>query len=119
MPFSEYIDPDELQGTTDILRLLNGTEELLIVVGNETTITSERDIVLERPHLMRRAMLPKTFKFAKEKPKDLDLNMNGISLECSWDLTELRLEKILHHFKKRRAEVRESLMEDGKFIPHI
>jgi hypothetical protein len=119
LPFSKWKDPDEgkrtLQnpsaavGSTDVLRGLNGIQELLIVVGNEATIAAaitQRDTVFKEPHRRPGAMLPESFGFTKDKPDDLDLEIGERAMWNSWDLMALRLEKILHHFKKRRAEVR-------------
>ena len=122
LPFTKWKDPDEgrrtwnslaVAGSTDILRGWNGIEELLIVVGSEATIAAaltQRDAVFKEPHRRPQVML-RDFGFTEEKPDGLDLEMDIRDLWYSWDLMALRLEKILHHFKKRRAEARKHEME--------
>lgn len=130
IPFASWVDPDESKalvelvgitrnasGSAEVLRRLHGLQELLIVVGDEATIAAamtQRNILFITPERRPVAALPQSFKFAEEKPDDLDLEIEKKAIWNSWDLMAERLEKILHHFKKRRTESRKFEIE-GKF----
>jgi hypothetical protein len=130
IPFASWVDPDESRalvelvgitrdasGSAEVLRRLHGLQELLIVVGDEATIAAamaQRNVFFITPERRPVAALPQSFKFVEEKPDDLDLEIEKKAIWNSWDLMAERLEKILHHFKKRRTEARKFEIE-GKF----
>jgi hypothetical protein len=129
LSFNQWEDPDETLrtitdpsagvGSTDILRLFNGIEELLIVVGDDATIAArmnERDVMFINPTRNPLYLLRDTFEFSDNVPADLDLQIEPSKLMSCWYSMESRLEKILHHMKKRRGEMRKHEMEGKSFI---
>jgi hypothetical protein len=129
LSFNQWEDPDETLrtitdpsagvGSTDILRLFNGIEELLIVVGDDATIAArmnERDVMFITPTRNPLYLLRDTFEFSDNAPADLDLQIESSKLMTCWCSMESRLEKILHHMKKRRGEMRKDEMEGKSFI---
>jgi hypothetical protein len=127
MSFGNWTDPDEarrdfpgardiIAGSADILRVMNGLDELLLVVGDEDQIhlaAKDRSARFVKPSKEPSEVL-RDFSFEYNMPEHLFLSDLGIipeDLEKSWDLMAVRLESILAHYKGCRTEVRRDQIE--------
>jgi hypothetical protein len=97
----------DIAGSTNLLEMVNGIDEVFIVVGDPADIARaarERDFIFVEPFRRPRDQL-KGFSFDK-KPDNLDLGMDVHNMQYCWYQLAERLEKILEHFKVSRAAMR-------------
>jgi hypothetical protein len=116
MNFDNWADPDEarrdipgfagpvgIAGSAEILRIMSGLKELLLVVGDKDQIeraAKDRTARFVKPSKAPSEVLP-NFDFENDMPEHLflsDLGMTSDDLEESWDGMAIRLESILAHY---------------------
>jgi hypothetical protein len=127
MSFGNWTDPDEarrdfpgardiIAGSADILRVMNGLDEVLLVIGDEDQIhlaAKDRSARFVKPSKEPSEVL-RDYSFEYNMPEHLFLSDLGIipeDLEKSWDLMAVRLESILAHYKGCRTKVRRDQIE--------
>jgi len=115
MNFDNWTDPDEarrdvpeissheIAGSADILTMMNGLEELLLVVGDKNEIervAKDGTARFVEPSEEPAELLP-NFDFENNMPEHLflsDLGMHSGDLRASWGSMVERLENILAHY---------------------